>query len=371
MNEPYYNHNYLKLMKSSDGVHWSPPVTVIDWSLAENPLYVSPAIVEVSSGFVLWAVDAGRFTLRSARSSDGVTFGSLQPVGLGDQIWHVNVEYVPTKHEYWMLYDYPSSPLGVVRLARSVDGLTWTTYTNRALTYTNGWDASLYRSAFLYDPGTNLLRVWYSAHSSSAVWHVGQTSFDYDKFLAQLLTPPWTVRQGSGSWAVSAARVRRGNLSGRLVQLSTSSIWARKAAPLGNNFYLESDVYDDLDSTAFTMVRAVNPLDKRLGVGVWTGSSGSKYVFHDQNYRYVATTKARTVGWHKFGILIRSDASVTYYIDGQNVGSLTGQFNDASRIHVEGYYRAPTTYYVDDIRVRTWNAVAPRALVGAEQAQPV
>ena len=143
-----------------------------------------------------------------------------------------------------------------------------------------------------------------------------------------------------------------------------------KPEPFANSFYLEWDMYDSLDSTAFNMVRVVNPADKRLGVGVWTGSSPTHYVFHDQNYGCVVTAKARSGGWHKFVTLVRNDGSITYYIDGQNVGSLTGQFANASRVQVEGYYGGITTYYVDDVRVRKWNAAEPMVSIGAEEPSP-
>jgi hypothetical protein len=54
-----YNDNYLKLIKSSDGVHWSEPLTLIDWPLATNPLYVSPTITVVNGTLYLWGGQLG------------------------------------------------------------------------------------------------------------------------------------------------------------------------------------------------------------------------------------------------------------------------------------------------------------------------
>jgi hypothetical protein len=365
--EPYYDHNYIKLMRSMDGVNWTAPEIVIDWPLADNPLYVSPAVVKVGSTFMLWVVNADDFTLWTARSTDGRSFGPLRQATFGARAWHTNVEYIPSRQEYWMAYNYPMSPKGVLWFATSSDGITWTTYRNPALTYTTGWDGNIYRSSFAYDPATNVIRFWYSAFDAAVTWHVGETSLDAQAFLTQLSVPPWSVRAGSGSWIVSDTHAKRGNLSGRLTQLGGTSIWVSKPEPFANSFYLEWDMYDSLDGSAFSMVRVVNPADKRLGVGVWTGSSRTKYVFHDQNYRYTVTTKARTGGWHKFGTLVRNDGSITYYIDGQSVGSLTGQFANASRVQVEGYYGGVTTYYVDDVRVRKWNPAEPTVTVGDEE----
>jgi hypothetical protein len=36
------------------------------------------------------------------------------------------------------------------------------------------------------------------------------------------------------------------------------------------------------------------------------------------------------VGWHRFGLLLRSDSSVTFFVDDQQVGTITGQFANAN-----------------------------------------
>jgi hypothetical protein len=43
------------------------------------------------------------------------------------------------------------------------------------------------------------------------------------------------------------------------------------------------------------------------------------------------------VGWHRFGLLLRSDSSVTFFVDDQQVGTITGQFANANQVQVEGY----------------------------------
>jgi hypothetical protein len=94
-----YNDNYLKLIKSSDGVHWSEPLTLIDWPLATNPLYVSPTITVVNGTLYLWAVNSATFTMRTASSSDGMHFGPSSGLNIANLAWHVDVEYVPSKSE--------------------------------------------------------------------------------------------------------------------------------------------------------------------------------------------------------------------------------------------------------------------------------
>lgn len=127
-------------------------------------------------------------------------------------------------------------------------------------------------------------------------------------------------------------------------------------------------MYDDLDATAFKIVRCGDASGAEVGIGVWTGSSATHYVYHAAGYTYTATSVARTTGWHKFGMRVTADTSVAFFIDGAQVGTLTGQFADVSQIRIEGYYGGQTTYYVDDVRVRQYATPEPLATVGAEEA---
>lgn len=368
-NQPYYNHNYLKLIRSTDGVHWTAPVVVIDWSLATEPQYISPTIVKRGTTFYLWAVNSATATARTAQSTNGLSFGSSQAVNISYRAWHFDVEYLPDRNEYWMFLDYPSTPGGVIRFARSADRVNWTTYPNPALTFTsNGWDRSLYRSSFTFDPASNQIRLWYSAHNGSNVWHIGHSTVDYADLLNGLAAAGgWTREQGSGTWSTTTARARRGALSAQLVQSAGTSMWMRKTQPLPNSMLLEADVYDDLDSTAFKVVRITNSSDNRVGVGVWTGASATRYVFHSKAYTYTATSVARSQGWHRFGVQVNADSSVVFSVDGRTVGTLTGQFANVTQLQVEGYAGGTTTYQVDDLRVRRWSGPEPAASVGAEE----
>jgi len=372
--QPYYDHNYLKVIKSSDGIHWSAPTVVIDWPLANNgPLYVSPSIVKVGSTFYLWAVNSATFAVRTASSGNGLQWGPSQAVNLGTQAWHIDVEYIPSKNEFWAVSNYPSIPHGILRFARSSDRVNWTSYATPALSYTTGWDQGLYRSTFIYNAFTDQISLWYSANNNGSplVWRTGYSSVAYSDLLNQLTSGGgWVREQGSGTWATSTTQVKRGALSAQLTQTTGTSLALSKPQPLPNNFYLESDIYDDLDTTAFKMLRSTNSADSRLGVGVWTGASANKYVFHNKAYAYTVTSVNRTAGWHKFGILLKADSSVAYFIDGQNVGTVSGQFANAAQIQVEGYTGGTTTYNIDDIRVRKWANPDVAVTVGAEEARP-
>jgi hypothetical protein len=83
---------------------------------------------------------------------------------------------------------------------------------------------------------------------------------------------------------------------------------------------------------------------------------------------------ARTEGWHKFGIRLQSNATAVFFIDGQQVGSLTGQFATAAEVSLDGYDTGTpstsTTYYVDDARVRKYASPEPSVTAGGNTVPP-
>lgn len=368
--QPYYNHQYLKVVTSRDGRRWSRPKIVMDFPLGGGQIFpVSPSIVKQADRYYLWLVSAAEKSVWFAESGDGLSFTALRRVGFANPVWHLNVEYIAGRDEYWMVYSYPDLG-GSLRFATSGDRTTWTVHNTPMLAPTTGWDRNLYRATFLYDEYTNLLRVWYSARGDTQ-WRTGYAAVEYDALLSQIGADGlWTKAGGTGTWAASTDRAKRGAFSGRLVQTgavrSTSMIRTRPN-PLPNNFHQEVDLYDDMDATAFKIMRCVSGSGS-VGIGVWTGASTSRYVIHDKVFGYTVTGVSRSAGWHKLGILLREDATVTFAIDGQDVGGLTGQFADADRVAVEGYWGGTTTFHVDDIRVRRWTPTPPSASIGAEEA---
>jgi hypothetical protein len=165
------NENDVRLMKSSDGVHWSSPQTVMSWDLGKSPLYVSPAIIYRRGSFEMWMASDTDGVV-DATSQDGVDWSALQPVSIDGTPWHLNVAYIERKSQYWMVF--VDSPLAGsrLRLAASKDGLTWDVYPAPLLVPGSGWDDQrIYRATFLYDEGR--LRVWYSAANNAGDWHIG------------------------------------------------------------------------------------------------------------------------------------------------------------------------------------------------------
>lgn len=370
-NQPWYNHNRVKLIKSVDGIHWTAPQTVIDWNLANSPLYISPAVVHVGSAYYMWVSNASTYKVSRLSSATGSIWSAPQSVSLSNLAWHLNVMYVPSTSQYLLLTDHPSGK-GALRFATSTNGLSWKAYSNPVLLPTSGWDANPYRAAFTYDTDTRQFRMWYSAYSSTTVWHIGYTQTNYSNFIGQLSVSRWSKNQGTGTWTTQKIQVKRGISSAQLTQTGSTygtSMLVSKNEPLATNFYQEWDMYDDMDSTAFKVVRNANATGNEIGMGVWTGLSTTRYVYHAKGYIYTTTSVARTRGWHKFVMLFKSDLSVTFFIDGRRVGTITGQYANATQSRIEGYHGGTTTYYVDNMRIRQWTNPEPNILIAGEQNQ--
>jgi hypothetical protein len=118
-------------------------------------------------------------------------------------------------------------------------------------------------------------------------------------------------------------------------------------------------MYDDNDSSAIKQgrLRSINYTDgtfKRVGLGVWTGTSTTKYVYQNEAATYTATSVSRKVNdWVKFGYAIAANGlSADLYADGVNVATLTlTQQPEALCFWTYANAAGTTTYYIDDIQV--------------------
>ena len=363
----YYNHNYVQLIRvGRSGSQWtvSQPTVALDQDLSKETLLLSPSVVRLGAAkWHLWMSDVGNQVHRFD-STDGIKWTNKKTATIADKVWHQNVDWIPSKAVYWMLADYPTSK-GTLRWATSKDGLTWTTYPGMVMDrQPSAWDANLYRGCILFDAATDLLRVWYSAYKTGpTVWGTGHAQRTYKDFLNQLKAGTgggWSTYEKGGSWSSSNTLARRGVRAGELVQSSTSGkMRVYKALPLGSDFVLEWDLYDDLDTSSFKLVRLNGTvLSVQSGVGVWTGASTTHYAFHDDAYKYTVTTTPRTKGWHKLGIRVGAQG-ITFQVDNKQVGSQVSPFQSAKAVSVEGFTGGLTTFYVDDLRVRKTAAKEP------------
>jgi hypothetical protein len=128
----------------------------------------------------MWSVNAGAAgcsaaatTVEHRTSSDGVHWSAPAPLAMrtGELWpWHLDVQWIPSLGEYWALFngkDAVSCTTPALFLARSTDGVTWTTYDTPVLA--RGAIPELtdivYRSTFEYDASADAVTLWYSGAS--------------------------------------------------------------------------------------------------------------------------------------------------------------------------------------------------------------
>lgn len=193
----------VKLIRSSDGVHWSEPTTVLkDW--VQKYSILSPSIEILADGtFMMWYVDTGNtgYTgqnnkVKYRTSNDGLSWSGavtcndlVQP---GYQIWHIDVHYDHATGKYYAMY--PAYPNGKnsdycnLFFAVNEDGSNWETFHAPIMKPSNqgGWDDfCLYRSSMSIENG--VLKVWYGAKKQEdSSWHIGLTERNFEEFLGIL-----------------------------------------------------------------------------------------------------------------------------------------------------------------------------------------
>ncbi len=193
--------NRIFLTTSTDGLVWSAPEEVVS---APNHELLSPSVVYRGPGdWWMWSVngrgagcsanDAG---LEVRRSMDGRSWGPPTPLALAHDglfPWHVDVQWMPERLEYWALYN-AKQPGGCTTpalfLATSPDGLTWTPIRRPVLA--KGaiplFQDIVYRSTFYHEAGSEEVWLWYSgARYGSGRWTWGGAV--QRRLLDELLAP--------------------------------------------------------------------------------------------------------------------------------------------------------------------------------------
>jgi hypothetical protein len=160
---------------SANSTTWTTPLLVATDSAK---FVVSPSIVRTPDGeWLMYAVDAGTVgcgahttQVVERRSRDGVAWDAPTASGLvqpGYQAWHLDVQYVPERSEYWALVAaYPTGKSCMVTslfLATSTDGTQWTSYAAPVLARGEfePFSKAVYRSTFAY-ASDNSVTVWMS-----------------------------------------------------------------------------------------------------------------------------------------------------------------------------------------------------------------
>lgn len=167
--------DHVWLTTSADAVRWSTPRRVVTDSVR---YVVSPSIVRTPDGsWHMFQIDAGLdgCSAKSSRvvvrtSSNGIKWSTASDAGLvqpGYVAWHMDVQYVAERAEYWALVAAYVSGQGCTNtslfLVTSPDGRKWTSYPSPVLARGElpQFSSAVYRSTFAYGADNNVT-IWYS-----------------------------------------------------------------------------------------------------------------------------------------------------------------------------------------------------------------
>ena len=196
--------NRIWLTRSSDGVRWDEPELVAS---APNHEIISPTVVRrAPTDWLMWSVNAGSEGCTSAsttvelrRSTDGVHWSTAEPVSLDQPegfAWHLDVEWIPSRNEYWAVYPLKTAGDCTTRalyFATSPDGIHWTTYPSplRSRGAIPEMMDVVYRSTIDYDATSDEVTLWYSGASyngTAYVWHLARERLPLSAMLTRIST---------------------------------------------------------------------------------------------------------------------------------------------------------------------------------------
>ena len=200
--------NNIMLVRSFDGVHWGAPIQVLSVPSHEA---VSPTVVHnaPAAPWMMWTVNTKAYGCRSTvtnierrTSRDGINWSIPYGTDLaqpGQTVWHLDVEWVPARSEYWALYNtYPnggSCATDAVYFARSSDGISWTTYPSPVIRkgVLPAFRDLVYRSSMLISDNADSVRLYVSGaifENSMYTWSTATIARRSDDLFADVDVPP-------------------------------------------------------------------------------------------------------------------------------------------------------------------------------------
>lgn len=163
------------VMRSPNAVAWSNPAVVLT---SQPGALLSPAVVRRSDrDWIMWSVNGApgcrgkSTTVEMRRSTDGQTWSAPErvdlPVQQGQFVWHIDVQWIESRGEYWALFPVKTPGTCVttsVYLATSRDGVAWQTVPAPVLVAgaIPEFQNVVYRSTFAFDAATDEVTIWYS-----------------------------------------------------------------------------------------------------------------------------------------------------------------------------------------------------------------
>jgi len=166
--------DYIHVIESTNGTSWNAGVRIFAAPLTSA---LSPAVVRRSHDeWLMWTVNADsgchgpRAKVELRRSADGMVWSDPEPVDMdlhGYSAWHIDVQWIPTRDEYWALVPVKTGGSCATRqlfIATSPDGITWTTAPNAVARAgaSEQFRDIVYRSTFAYDPSADAINFWLS-----------------------------------------------------------------------------------------------------------------------------------------------------------------------------------------------------------------
>ena len=195
----------ILLRRSSNGTTWGSEEIIFSDAGGGSGTHLSPTVVKRGNVWQMWFIKLidSHYECQYYNSTDGTNWTYNTTIDLdqlGKEPWHLEVQYISEKNQYWMMYNVFGGSRDIV-FATSVDGITWTKYNTYILkTNSTGWDStSLYKSSFRYNQSSDKIELWYSAVSGSNEWNIGYTDIDYTEFI-DYINQQWTTdHKGAGT----------------------------------------------------------------------------------------------------------------------------------------------------------------------------
>ena len=288
---------------------------------------------------------------------------------------HIDISKYGSTYYMYINRETLSSVNYELALLTSTDKINWT---NKGKVLARGasgqWDDKhIYRASPVTDGEENIIlfsdevKLYYSGYKvSTGHPQIGFANGSEGTTIGEL-DSSW-IKNDPPTIELSTTQKRNGNQSLHIYDDGTPSTYVKH-----NNSGTKRIVawfYDDSsDTTSLQLLRLRSGSATLVAVGVYTGTSTTKYVYQDPTY--YATSIDRTTGWHKLEIIAKADNTANMYIDGTSVASGVGSLSGWDTFGLDAYYGTQSYNYYDDVFVGKYASPEPTASLGTEESPSV